>query len=507
MNAQYLQRQNEMALKNQKSKQKVFANRQAPAPESEENAIDVTADDSRPIIGKLTEQFTQLMYRHVKNMPFINECLESLGEDELQAFVTNFHRIEPNLRRLEGARIDKQQLISQMHEWIQAIITERIGQKRQLRQTHSDPNALNLSSSRSSSSSSGNAPATIEEMRLELTNFACQGNGKISELEEPKHMKKVVDGIVGRKINYSFFENYIHGEDNLQILQRLGDYFACLNNIGIRRENMIENLMDDYDLMNSDATARLAIDVLTDAQENVAWTLISKHAGTLHIHINDVDTLRSKYYTSQHIAKARQRTISRDKFAKCLQMLNNYNLIKLAAAMAECIANPPTAPAAPTAPKGRRKVGNGIDVDPSHKVIGGGKYYINLNDLRNNILTMRYMTNRHLLNDMKQQVISPAVSECLNDEIHGSGVDSLKYHRLVTPQEKNLVRAFLHRIGSNRTMADDDGLQARIQVLTGELESGNSNVKRELRSLLLYATKRGIMSKGRMYEMIEELDI
>jgi hypothetical protein len=495
---QYQLERNRKLLKNQKLSAKLYENAamkqlgaEGQTAQDISDQIDLTSAE-RPEDARYDQQFADYMYNYVKDMPFIQEMITSqLSSHEIKEFVVNINKYEPFLQRLQGKKIDKQSFLSTLHDQLEESLTKKINTREMNR---------NLLESGGSS---------ISELKSQLVDFFCNHLGMLKkEIETKEELTTQLSKIFEQKVN-EYFETTLMRCDDAAILGKCQEYAQVLNDVGIDREETIKALVAISDNLTPEqlvkwfnllATKKHDAKIFREMMSNPADLDYSQSGGDqskmVMSQTEAIEALR-RDYNSQSLGLSRQHA----RIGSKIKQLNNYNLIKLN----YCIRYLATPPAA--APE--TKTGHGIEITNKHQIIGPAKqYYINREKLGHGILSMRYMKNRHLVNDLREQPISHEVRRCIEDEIDGRGVNSTDYHRL-GEKEKNIVRFFLHKMGSNKRFDDDDGLMAKMQICIGELEAGNDNpaIKRQLRELLIYASKRGIISRNKCFEYFADYDL
>jgi hypothetical protein len=501
---QYQLERNRKLLKNQKLSNKLYENAamkmlgaEGQTAQDISDQIDLTSGE-RPEDARYDQQFADYMYNYVKDMPFIQEMITSqLSSHEIKEFVVNINKYEPFLQRLQGKKIDKQSFLSTLHDQLEESLTKKINTREMNR---------NLVESGSSS---------ISELKAQLVDFFCNHLGVLKkEIETKEELTTQLSKIFQQKVN-EYFETTLMRTDDATILGKCQEYAQVLNDVGIDREETIKALVAISDHFTPEqtlkwfnllATKKHDAKIFQDMMSNPADLDYARSGGDQSKMVmtapEAIEALR-RDYNSQSLGLSRQHA----RIGPKIKQLNNYNLIKLNYCI-QYIGNGTPAQA------GQSKTGHGlgdekIEITNKHQIIGPAKqYYINREKLGHGILSMRYMKNRHLVNDLREQPISHEVRRCIEDEIDGRGVNATDYHRL-GEKDKNLLRFFMHKVGSNKRFDDDDGMMSKLQICLGEIEAGNDNpkIKRELRELLIYASKRGIISRNKCFEYFADYDL
>lgn len=159
--------------------------------------------------------------------------------------------------------------------------------------------------------------------------------------------------------------------------------------------------------------------------------------------------------------------------------------------------------------KQETKTGNGLKNRLSeHEKIINKKYFINVKKLKNRILDIRYLNNRHQIK-IKQQALSEKMKNILLHLFENKAIDNKTYQEL-SSLEKHLYRQLLPYFGKERDDVDDiEAFHDRFEVIKGEIMSGNDNLalKKECKAYLTYALNIGLINRSTYYTLITELDL
>ncbi len=127
--------------------------------------------------------------------------------------------------------------------------------------------------------------------------------------------------------------------------------------------------------------------------------------------------------------------------------------------------------------------------------------------LNNNVLEIRYSSNRHLI-PIKSQYISSNVKACIMDAMKKHTIDPQIFQKL-TSVEKNLIRSLLKYFDIDDELDNDEAFNKRFEVIRGEILAGNNNIalKREAKEYLLHAMNTSKISRQNYINAIQELGI
>lgn len=135
-----------------------------------------------------------------------------------------------------------------------------------------------------------------------------------------------------------------------------------------------------------------------------------------------------------------------------------------------------------------RGSGLGVKAFKRGEHILNDKYYLDTNKLlRQGVLSIRYIKNRHLV-PVKMRAVSPLFRDLVMARVQGDhNVDRAKYAQL-TDTEQHLFRAIGRYLDIDGGALPDNSeqLSERLQVLLGSIRAGQNNpeVKREAYLLL-----------------------
>jgi hypothetical protein len=154
----------------------------------------------------------------------------------------------------------------------------------------------------------------------------------------------------------------------------------------------------------------------------------------------------------------------------------------------------------------KKILGSGLKSKHEHH-INNKKYFINMKKLNNNVLEIRYSSNRHLI-PIKSQYISSNVKACIMDAMKKHTIDPQIFQKL-TSVEKNLIRSLLKYFDIDDELDNDEAFNKRFEVIRGEILAGNNNIalKREAKEYLLHAMNTSKISRQNYINAIQELGI
>jgi len=154
----------------------------------------------------------------------------------------------------------------------------------------------------------------------------------------------------------------------------------------------------------------------------------------------------------------------------------------------------------------KKILGTGLKSKHEHH-INNKKYFINMKKLNNNVLEIRYSSNRHLI-PIKSQYISSNVKACIMDAMKKHTIDPQIFQKL-TSVEKNLIRSLLKYFDIDDELDNDEAFNKRFEVIRGEILAGNNNIalKKEAKEYLLHAMNTSKISRQNYINAIQELGI
>jgi hypothetical protein len=166
--------------------------------------------------------------------------------------------------------------------------------------------------------------------------------------------------------------------------------------------------------------------------------------------------------------------------------------------------------------KRRKIVGRGYSDDEDKpvrkntipkKVINGK--FIDLNKLKNNILTVRYLKTGGFVPTVKSQHISNDVKSVIEDIINDKFEKRL-YEKL-QPDEKRLVKRLVGalKIDIDVNTKEDDEYRKQFEIVLGEFQAGNTSpaIKNKLKQYVAESMQSGMITRREAWQLLYELTI
>jgi hypothetical protein len=142
--------------------------------------------------------------------------------------------------------------------------------------------------------------------------------------------------------------------------------------------------------------------------------------------------------------------------------------------------------------------------------LNNGKFAINLEKLRRNILHVYYASSRASIPQLKRESISNDVKNILLDILHGKWNEHL-FNKLKNPDEQRLISTFVRVLKiPDISMAEfDKAFQDHFDVLKGEIMAGNSNekVKQEYKQYIVRGMSEGLIPRAQGLNMIFSMSL
>jgi hypothetical protein len=142
--------------------------------------------------------------------------------------------------------------------------------------------------------------------------------------------------------------------------------------------------------------------------------------------------------------------------------------------------------------------------------LNNGKFAINLEKLRRNILHVYYSSSRASIPQLKRESISNDVKNILLDILHGKYNENL-FRKLTNPDEQRLISTFVRVLKiPDISMAEfDKAFQDHFDVLKGEIMAGNSNekIKQEYKQYIVRGMSEGIIPRTQGLNMIFSMSL
>jgi hypothetical protein len=137
-----------------------------------------------------------------------------------------------------------------------------------------------------------------------------------------------------------------------------------------------------------------------------------------------------------------------------------------------------------------------------------GKFCVNMDKLRRNILHVYYVSSRASIPSLKRENISTDTRDVLLDILANKYNEHL-FNKL-KPDEQRLISTFVRIMKIPIDMKEfDDAYQKNYEVLTGEINAGNNNpkVKAELKLYILRGISEGLIPKAQGQLMLYTLSL
>jgi hypothetical protein len=138
-----------------------------------------------------------------------------------------------------------------------------------------------------------------------------------------------------------------------------------------------------------------------------------------------------------------------------------------------------------------------------------GKFTINLEKLRRNILHVCYTNSRASIPALKRENITSDARDVLLDILANKYNDKL-FNKLKSPDEQRLISTFVRTMKIPISMTEfDDSYQKNYEVLSGEVSAGNNNpkVKAELKLYILRGISEGLIPRHSGQLMLYNLSL
>jgi uncharacterized protein YozE (UPF0346 family) len=140
--------------------------------------------------------------------------------------------------------------------------------------------------------------------------------------------------------------------------------------------------------------------------------------------------------------------------------------------------------------------------------LNGGKFAVNMEKLRKNILHVYYVSSRASIPSLKRENISSDTRDVLLDILANKYNDKL-FNKL-KPDEQRLISTFVRTMKFPIDMKEfDDAYQKNYDVLMGEVNAGNNNpkVKAELKLYILRGISENLIPKAQGQLMLYNLSL
>jgi hypothetical protein len=160
----------------------------------------------------------------------------------------------------------------------------------------------------------------------------------------------------------------------------------------------------------------------------------------------------------------------------------------------------------------RKMYGRGMPLlprNPSKKSLNNGKFTLDMDKLKRNVLSVTYSSCRAQIPSLKNEHISNDVKNMITDIIDEKYNANL--FNKMKQDDQRIVSNFVRVLKiPNIDMSEfDAGYQLHYEVLLGEINSGNNNqnLKRELKEYILRAITEGLIPRAQGLTKLFELSL
>jgi hypothetical protein len=141
--------------------------------------------------------------------------------------------------------------------------------------------------------------------------------------------------------------------------------------------------------------------------------------------------------------------------------------------------------------------------------LNNGKFVIDMEKLRKNVLSVSYSSCRAILPSLKKENVSNDVKNIIKDIVEGKYNANL--FNKMKQDDQRIVSTFVRtlKIPDIDMTEFNEAYQNHYEILVGEINSGNSNpaLKRELKEYILRAIQEGLVPKSQGYNKLFELSL
>ena len=162
----------------------------------------------------------------------------------------------------------------------------------------------------------------------------------------------------------------------------------------------------------------------------------------------------------------------------------------------------------------RKIFGKGLEMpklsrNPDRVELNNGKFTIDMEKLRRNILSVTYSSCRATIPSLKKEHISNDTKNIITDIIGGKYNVNL-FNKMKSDDQRivsNFVRTM--KIPDIDMKEFDQAYQNHYEILLGEIQSGQDNpsIKKELKQYIIRAITEGLISKNQGYTKLFELSL
>ena len=137
------------------------------------------------------------------------------------------------------------------------------------------------------------------------------------------------------------------------------------------------------------------------------------------------------------------------------------------------------------------------------------KYYVELDKLVSNILSVKYARTDAYMPTLKVQVISNKVKELIQDVMRDDYDERI--FKLLSEEDKRVFKRFVKALHLNLPINDDldERFQKEYEILLGEFNSGNDSpeVKKALKKYVVEGLNEGKLSRHQAYFLLYQLSL
>ena len=138
-----------------------------------------------------------------------------------------------------------------------------------------------------------------------------------------------------------------------------------------------------------------------------------------------------------------------------------------------------------------------------------GNYYVDTNQLKENILCVRYAKTDAQLPQMKVQRVSNGVKENVEDILNGKF--DKRIYNLLNDDDKRLVKRFAKCVKMSLDLDDDldKAFQREYEILLGEYQSGNDSplIKSKLKRFVVQAIQENLIPRHQAMMLLFQLSL
>ena len=137
------------------------------------------------------------------------------------------------------------------------------------------------------------------------------------------------------------------------------------------------------------------------------------------------------------------------------------------------------------------------------------KYYIDLKQLKQNVISLKYVKNRNIVPTFKPMIITSKVRKMIEDII-ADRFNENEFNKLEL-DEKRIISKLSELIGQSNigTEADSDKFQEKFDVMYGEILAGNDSkfLKAQFRKYILLGVHENRIPKSQALNLIADLNL